>query len=128
MDKRDIRALQREHVEGALRAREAGLRPDHALLRRSATFPIYFLYPYYNRAPTSTAGSFENRFRFTRRAPRADCARRSTTARSASRFSIDTLDEPFGYGDRGIRATDEGVGFIAPSTTSSTTGTSTSAP
>ena len=110
MDKDDIRALQREHVEGALRAREAGF-DLISLFCGLGTFPIYFLYPYYNRRTDEYGGSFENRIRFTvelleqMREAIDDCA-------IGARFSIDTLEEPYGYGDLGIRADEEGRRFI----------------
>ena len=110
MDKADIKALRRDHVEGALRAREAGF-DLISLFCGLGTFPIYFLYPYYNRRTDEYGGSFENRIRFTVevleeiREAIDDCA-------IGARFSIDTLEEPYGYGDLGIRAKDEGKQFI----------------
>ena len=76
-----------------------------------APFPIYFLYPYYNRRTDEYGGSFENRIRFTvellqeMREAIDDCA-------IGARFSIDTLEEPYGYGDLGVRAAEEGRQFI----------------
>jgi dimethylamine/trimethylamine dehydrogenase len=110
MDKDEIKAMRREHVEGALRAREAGF-DLISLFCGLGTFPIYFLYPFYNRRTDEYGGSFENRIRFTvelledMRSAIDDCA-------IGARFSIDTLDEPYGYGDLGIRAEDEGKRFI----------------
>jgi dimethylamine/trimethylamine dehydrogenase len=110
MDKDDIRALRREHVQGALRAREAGF-DLISLFCGLGTFPIYFLYPYYNRRTDEYGASFENRIRFTvelleeMREAIDDCA-------IGARFSIDTLEEPYGYGDLGIRAEEEGRQFI----------------
>ena len=110
MDKADIKALRREHVEGALRAREAGF-DLISLFCGLGTFPIYFLYPFYNRRTDEYGGSFENRIRFTvelleeLREAIDDCA-------IGARFSIDTLEEPYGYGDLGIRAEEEGRQFI----------------
>jgi dimethylamine/trimethylamine dehydrogenase len=110
LDKADIKALRREHVEGALRAREAGF-DLISLFCGLGTFPIYFLYPYYNRRTDEYGGSFENRIRFTvellqeMREAIDDCA-------IGARFSIDTLEEPYGYGDQGVRAEEEGRRFI----------------
>lgn len=110
MTKRDIAELRKVHVDGFLRAREAGfdLLTFYAAL---GTFPIYFLYPFYNKRTDEYGGSFENRTRFTRevleevRSKIDDCA-------IGFRFSIDTLEDPYGYGDQGVRAAEEGRAFI----------------
>lgn len=110
MDKDEIREIRREHVEGAKRARAAGF-DLISLFCGLGTFPIYFLYPYYNKRTDEYGGSFENRIRFTRelleelREEVDGCA-------IGARFSIDTLEEPYGYGDLGIRAEGEGRAFI----------------
>ncbi|KQV75210.1 hypothetical protein ASC61_09460 [Aeromicrobium sp. Root344] len=111
MSKREIRDLRRLHVDGFKRARDAGfdLLTFYAGL---GTFPIFFLYPFYNRRTDEYGGSFENRTRFTRevlediRSEIDDCA-------IGMRFVIDTLEEPYGYGDGGVRAHEEGKDFIA---------------
>ena len=108
---REIKELQREHVEGFKRARDAGF-DLLTLYAGLGAFPMYFLYPFYNKRTDEYGGSFENRIRFTRevlemaRAEITDCA-------IGVRFPIDTLDDPFGYGDLGIRAEGEGKAFIA---------------
>jgi dimethylamine/trimethylamine dehydrogenase len=107
----EIRAIRREHVEGFKRARAAGfdLLTFYAV---NAAWPIFFLYPFFNKRTDEYGGSFENRIRFTRevledlREQIDDCA-------IGMRFSIDTLDEPWGYGDAGVRATEEGKDFVA---------------
>ncbi len=110
MDKQEIRAMRREHIEGAKRACAAGF-DLISLFCGLGTFPVYFLYPYYNKRTDEYGGSFENRIRFTRelleelREELEGCA-------IGARFSIDTLEEPYGYGDLGIRAEDEGRAFI----------------
>ena len=110
LSKDEIRRLRREHVEGAKRARSAGF--DLLTLYCSlGTFPMYFLYPFYNKRTDEYGGSFENRIRFTRevledmREEIDDCA-------IGCRFAIDTLEEPYGHGDLGIRHDGEGAGFI----------------
>ncbi|HWI22973.1 MAG TPA: hypothetical protein VNT22_10220 [Baekduia sp.] len=111
LDRDEIRQLRRDHVDGAKRARDAGF-DLITLYCGLGTFPIFFLYPYYNRRTDEYGGSFENRIRFTRevleemREAIDDCA-------IGARFSIDTLEEPYGYGDLGIRADGEGREFIA---------------
>ncbi|MSO41211.1 MAG: FAD-binding protein [Solirubrobacterales bacterium] len=110
LGKDEIRQLRREHVEGAKRARAAGF--DLLTVYCSlGTFPMYFLYPFYNKRTDEYGGSFENRMRFTRELLEElheeidDCA-------IGCRFAIDTLEEPYGYGDLGIRHDGEGVGFV----------------
>jgi dimethylamine/trimethylamine dehydrogenase len=111
MTKREIRQMRREHVEGALRAREAGF--DLLTLFCSlGSVPIQFFYPVNNKRTDEYGGSFENRIRFTRevledmRSEIDDCA-------IGIRWSIDTLERPYGYGDGGVRAHAEGKDFIA---------------
>src|SRR4029079_1454339 len=65
LDREEIRRLRREHVAGALRARAAGF-DLLTLFVGLGAFPIYFLYPFYNKRTDEYGGSFENRIRFTR--------------------------------------------------------------
>lgn len=111
LSRREIRELRREHLEGFKRARAAGY-DLLTLYCGLGAFPIFFLYPFFNKRTDEYGGSFENRMRFTRelleeiRAQIDDCA-------IGCRFSIDTLEEPYGFGEQGIRAGEEGVGFVA---------------
>ncbi len=110
LSKSEIKELRKEHVEGFKRARDAGfdLLTFYAGL---GAFPMYFLYPYYNKRTDEYGGSFENRIRFTKetlediRSEIDDCA-------IGMRFVIDTLEEPYGYGDLGVRANEEGKMFV----------------
>ena len=110
IDRDEIRALRREHVDGFKRARAAGF-DLLTLYAVNAAWPIFFLYPFFNKRTDGYGGSFENRIRFTRelledlREEIDDCA-------IGMRFAIDTLDEPYGYGDAGVRANEEGKDFI----------------
>jgi len=113
LSRQEIRDLRREHVDGFKRARAAGF--DLLTFYASiACFPVYFLYPFFNKRTDEYGGSFENRIRFTRevleevRSEIDDCA-------IGMRFAIDTLDEGEhgGYGDQGVRASGEGKDFIA---------------
>lgn len=111
MSRAEIRALRREHVDGALRARRAGF-DLLTVFCGLGTIPIHLLYPFYNQRTDEYGGPFENRIRFTRelledlREAIDDCA-------IGIRFSIDTLAEPYGLGDGGVRAEAEGKDFIA---------------
>lgn len=110
LTKREIADLREQHVQGFLRGRDAGF-DLLTLYAGLGAFPIYFLYPFYNKRTDEYGGSFENRTRFTRevleeiRSRIDDCA-------VGMRFSIDTLDEPFGYGEQGVRAAEEGRAFV----------------
>lgn len=64
MSHRDIRKMQRDHVDAALRAREAGF-DLLTVFCGLATVPNYFLYPWNNKRTDEYGGSFENRARFT---------------------------------------------------------------
>ncbi len=109
--KAEIRQSQREHVDAALRARRAGF-DVITILNGLATFPNFFLHPFFNKRTDEYGGSFANRMRYTvelmemLREEIDDCA-------IGMRFSIDTLDEPYGYGAAGVRADGEGVQAIA---------------
>jgi dimethylamine/trimethylamine dehydrogenase len=111
MSTREIRRSQCELVEAALRARRAGFDLITMLVGLSS-LPNFFLQPFFNRRTDEYGGPFENRLRYTVelmtmvREAIDDCA-------VGIRFSIDTLDEPWGHGDRGTRATGEGVRAIA---------------
>ena len=110
MTKIEIRKMQRDHVNGALKAREAGF-DLLTIFCGLATVPNFFLYPFNNKRTDEYGGAFENRCRFSvelmemMRETIDDCA-------IGMRFPIDTLDEPYGYGDLGVRAAGEGAQFI----------------
>ena len=110
MTKKEIRQMQLDHVEGALKARETGF-DLLTVFAGLATLPNYFLYPFNNKRTDEYGGSFENRCRFSIelmemiREKIDDCA-------IGMRFPIDTLEVPYGYGDLGVRAEEEGARFI----------------
>ncbi len=65
IDKRQIEQFQNDFIDGAKRAKEAGL--DFVELHAahgSATLPSSFMSPYYNRRTDEYGGSWENRLRF----------------------------------------------------------------
>ena len=110
MSKREIRQMQQEHVDAALRARSAGF-DLLTLFCGLATITNFFMYPFYNKRSDEYGGSFQNRMRFTRellemmRDAIDDCA-------IGIRMPIDTLDEPYGYGDAGFRAEQDAPEYI----------------
>ncbi|MCY3650333.1 MAG: NAD(P)-binding protein [Acidimicrobiaceae bacterium] len=110
MSVREIRQIQREHVDAALRARAAGF-DLLTLFCGLANITNFFMYPFYNKRTDSYGGSFQNRLRFTKevlemmREVIDDCA-------IGIRMPIDTLDEPYGYGDAGFRAEHDAPEYI----------------
>ena len=111
LSRREIAALRREHVKGFRRARAAGF-DLLTLYAGLGTFPIYFLYPFYNKRTDEYGGAFENRIRFTREVLE-DIRSEIDDVAIGVRFVIDTLEDPYGYGDLGVRAGEEGTQFIA---------------
>lgn len=115
MTARDIRAVQEEYLQGALRAREAGF-DLITLLVGLASIPNYFLYPFHNKRTDEYGGVMANRLRFTQetleliREHIDDCA-------IGVRMPADTLPSPYGYGEDGFvgdRDSEEFVGAIDP--------------
>lgn len=102
MSKREIRQIQREHVEASLRARAAGF-DLLTLFCGLANITNFFMYPFYNKRTDEYGGSLQNRLRFTKevlemmREAIDDCA-------IGIRMPIDTLEEPYGYGEAGFVA------------------------
>jgi dimethylamine/trimethylamine dehydrogenase len=112
MDKDDIREVQQLYVDAVKRARDAGFDVLTIYMAHTEALPHQFLTPFFNRRTDEYGGSFANRARFgrevlelVREAVGDDCA-------ISCRFGLDTLDEPQGYGDRGVRAERDGYSFI----------------
>ena len=112
MDKDDIREVQQLYVDAVVRARDAGFDIVTVYMAHTEALPHQFLTPFFNRRTDEYGGSFENRARFgrevlelVREAVGGDCA-------ISCRFGVDTLDEPHGLGDRGVRAEGDGYRFI----------------
>ena len=112
MTKEDIRATQVEFVQGAKRARAAGFDVITVYIAMANCLTHQFLMPLFNKRTDEYGGSFENRARYSiellesvREAVGDDCA-------ISVRFGLDTLPAPYGLGDHGIRADDDGLRFI----------------
>ena len=112
MDRNDIREVQQLYVNACKRARDAGFDVLTIYYAHTEALLHQFLLPFFNRRTDEYGGSFENRVRFgrevlelVREAVGDDCA-------ISVRFGIDTLELPFGLGDRGIRQDGEGLQFI----------------
>jgi len=109
----DIELVQGLHVDAAIRARDAGFDLITVGVNHAIGVIAKFLTPRYNRRTDQYGGSFENRARFAREtvakvreAVGGDCA-------VGIRFCVDTLPEPYGFGDDGITAAGDGHRFIA---------------
>jgi dimethylamine/trimethylamine dehydrogenase len=112
MSKREIRETQRDFVQAARRARAAGFDVLTFYVAMANCLPHQFLLPLFNTRTDEYGGSFENRARYAvecldllREAVGDDCA-------ISVRFGLDTLPEPYGLGDGGIRAHGEGLRFV----------------
>ena len=110
LTKSEILKMQRDHVDGCLRARDAGF-DLLTIFGGLASMTSHFLFPFFNRRTDEYGGSFENRCRFS--IELFELLRKEITGVAIGmRYQIDTLDEPYGYGDLGVRAQDEGAKFI----------------
>ncbi|WP_423185029.1 FAD-dependent oxidoreductase [Arthrobacter sp. NyZ413] len=106
----DIQQLRADFVAAALRAQRAGF-DLISIYAGVASLPAYFIYPFYNKRTDEYGGSFENRIRLLREVVN-DIKAAVPECGVGLRFAIDTLDAPYGYGDQGIRAADEGIRVI----------------
>ncbi|MER6531066.1 FAD-dependent oxidoreductase [Streptomyces sp. NPDC001508] len=109
----DIEEIQDLHVKAALRARDAGFDLITFHCGHAASILAHFLIPYYNTRTDAYGGSFENRARFARETLTKARAALGDSAAVGLRFGVDTLDEPLGIGERGMRAHGEAPKFIA---------------
>jgi dimethylamine/trimethylamine dehydrogenase len=112
LDRQDIGAVIQLYVNAALRARSAGFDIVTIHMCHAASLPHHFLLPLFNTRTDEYGGSFENRARFALELVEAVRTALDGGCALAVRFSIDTLDLPYGYGDLGIRANEEGRGFL----------------
>ena len=109
----DIKQVQQEYVDATLRARAAGIDIITIHATEGAALPHLFMLPLYNQRTDEYGGSLENRCRFAREVLEQVRAAVGDTCAVTMRFTIDTLPEPRGLGELGIRAEGEGVQVIA---------------
>jgi dimethylamine/trimethylamine dehydrogenase len=112
LDLHDIADVQDLHVKAALRARDAGFDLITFHCGHAASLLAHFLIPYYNTRSDEYGGSFENRARFARETLTKAREALGDSVAIGIRFGVDTLDEPIGLGERGIRAHDEAPRFV----------------
>lgn len=104
----DIERVQDEYVDAALRAKAAGIDIITIHSTEGAALPHLFMLPLYNLRADQYGGSFENRCRFAREVLEKVRDAVGDACAVTMRFTIDTLEEPRGLGELGIRADGEG--------------------
>ncbi|WP_299561217.1 FAD-dependent oxidoreductase [uncultured Mycolicibacterium sp.] len=103
-DKEAFEEIKQIYVAGALRAREAGFDLITLHCGHAASILHHLLVPYYNTRTDEYGGSVENRTRFHREVLSAIRAAIGDDCAIGLRLGVDTLDPPFGLGERGLRA------------------------
>lgn len=112
LDHQGIEEIKQIYVAAALRARDAGFDLITFHCGHAASILAHFLIPYYNTRTDEYGGSLGNRSRFAREMLGAARAAVGPDIAIGIRFGVDTLDEPIGLGDRGMRADGEAPQFI----------------
>jgi dimethylamine/trimethylamine dehydrogenase len=112
MTREDIQRTLHEYARAAVRAKEAGTDIVTVHATEGAALPHAFLLPIFNRRTDEYGGSFENRARFAREALEEVRAAVGGDLAVTMRFTVDTLDEPVGFGDGGVRVDGEGGRFM----------------
>jgi len=103
MDKSDIRAMRRMHVDAALRARDAGYDVIYVYAGHQLTTLMHFLSRERNHRTDEYGGSLENRLRLLREVLIDTKEAVGDTCGIAMRFAVDELSGP-----AGIEAESEG--------------------
>jgi dimethylamine/trimethylamine dehydrogenase len=113
MTKQDIREIRQLYVEAAIRSRDAGFDLITLYATHGHTMLSQFMLPAYNHRTDEYGGSFENRARFAREVTESvreaigdDCA-------VGIRWGVDSLPAPYGLGELGVTAAEDGFRFIA---------------
>jgi dimethylamine/trimethylamine dehydrogenase len=109
MDLDDIREVQQQYVDAAIRARAAGFDVITIYCAHTTALPHQFLLPFYNKRTDEYGGSFENRARFTREVVTQVREAVGDELAISVRFGIHTVAN---NGAQGIRHDDEGHRFL----------------
>jgi dimethylamine/trimethylamine dehydrogenase len=104
LDLEGIEEIKQIYVSAALRAKAAGFDLITFHCGHAASILAHFLIPYYNTRTDEYGGSLENRARFAREMLVAAREAVGPDTAIGLRLGVDTLDAPFGLGDRGIRS------------------------
>ncbi|MEN9923049.1 MAG: hypothetical protein RIS09_563 [Actinomycetota bacterium] len=113
LDKQGIEEIKDIYVSAALRAKDAGFDLITFHCGHAASILAHFLIPYYNTRTDEYGGSIENRSRFAQEMLKAVREAVGPELAIGLRLGVDTLDEPFGLGDRGIRSDGDTPQFLA---------------
>ncbi|MBT2554181.1 FAD-dependent oxidoreductase [Arthrobacter sp. ISL-5] len=103
LDAEGIEDIKQIYVAAALRAKDAGFDLITFHCGHAASILAHFLIPYYNTRTDEYGGSLENRSRFAREMLQAAREAVGPDVAIGLRLGVDTLDGPFGLGDRGIQ-------------------------
>lgn len=112
LDKREIRDLQRQMAAGAARARDIGFDILTIYMAIAQGYTSVFFLPLFNQRTDEYGGSFENRARFAREMMEMVREEAGDDCAVSMRFTLDTLPGPYGLGDLGVRAAEEGFRFV----------------
>jgi dimethylamine/trimethylamine dehydrogenase len=112
IDKNALAEIQDIYVAAALRAKKAGFDLITLHCGHAASILAHLLIPYYNTRTDEYGGSLENRSRFHREVLSAVREAVGPGVAVGLRLGVDTLDAPFGLGDRGVRSGDDAARFI----------------
>jgi len=112
LGKEGIEEIKQIYIGAALRAKDAGFDLITFHCGHAASILAHFLIPYYNTREDEYGGSLENRARFAREMLEAVREAIGPEIAIGLRLGVDTLDGPFGLGDRGIRANGDTPLFI----------------
>lgn len=112
LDHESIGEIRDIYVAAALRAKDAGYDLITFHCGHAASILAHFLIPYYNTRTDEYGGSIENRSRFAREMLTAVREAIGPDIAIGLRLGVDTLDEPMGLGDRGIRSDGDSPEFI----------------
>lgn len=112
-DKHDLKRLRGLYVDAAIRAKRAGYDIVELSMAHVGSILARFMMPALNKRTDEYSGSLENRARFAREVAEEVRNAIGDELAVAIRWSIDTLDSPWGLGDGGVRADGDGSAFIA---------------
>jgi dimethylamine/trimethylamine dehydrogenase len=104
LDHEGIAEIKQIYVSAALRAKDAGFDLITFHCGHAASILAHFLIPYYNTRTDEYGGSLDNRARFAREMITAARVAVGPSIAIGLRLGVDTLDLPFGLGNRGIRS------------------------
>lgn len=107
MDKDDIRALRRWHLDATKRALKAGFDMVYVYAGHHMTVPHHFLLPQFNDRTDEYGGSLENRLRLTRELLEDTLEACEGRAAVAFRFAVDEMQGP-----DGMQAAEEGRAVV----------------